>query len=71
MTASIEKASGKAYCRGGCGKKIPEGEKCLRVSIYAAGGSAQAFYCEEHMKVVLDSFMKAINDSERDIEDLD
>ncbi len=71
MTASIEKASGRSLCRGkdcGYGRKIPEGSKCLRVYIYAAGGSAVAFYCEKCMIPVLDSFIKAINDSEKDLE---
>lgn len=65
--ASIEKASGRSYCRGeGCGwrKKIPEGSKCLRVGIYSAGGGATAFYCSKCMIPVLESFKKAINDSE-------
>lgn len=73
MVANIEVASGLSKCRSsGCGygKKIPKGQKCLRVSIYGAGGGATAFYCEQHMKVVLDSFIKAINDSEKDVEDL-
>lgn len=65
MVASIEDASGRSYCRGGCGygKKIPEGSKCLRVHVYAAGGGATAFYCEVCMKKVLDSFAQAIKDS--------
>lgn len=71
MSASIEVASGKAYCRGGCGTKIPQGAKCLKVHVYGAGGGATAFYCEKHMKVVLDSFAKAINDSEKDVEELE
>jgi hypothetical protein len=74
MTVSIEKASGKAYCRGGgCGwrKKIPAETKCLRVSVYGAGGSETAFYCEKCMKPILDSFAKALNDAEKDVAELE
>lgn len=74
MAASIEKASGKAYCRGGgCGwrQKIPEGTKCLRVSVYGAGGSETAFYCDQCMKPVLDSFAKAIKDSGYETKDVE
>lgn len=74
MVASIEIASGLSKCRSsGCGygAKIPKGQKCLRVSIYGAGGNETAFYCEKHMKPVLDSFAKALNDAELDVEDLD
>lgn len=72
MVASIEKASGKAYCRGQCGwnQKIPKDTKCLVVSIRAAGGGASAYYCEKCMKKVIESFIQAINDCGKDVEDL-
>lgn len=73
MIASIEKASGKAFCRGKeCGwrTKIPEGTKCLRIHIYGAGGGATAFFCEKCMKPVLDNFAQVLKDVDKDIEDL-
>lgn len=66
MIAQIQKASGKAFCRGnGCKWRtiIPKGAKCLRV--------IDCFYCEKCMVAIFDIFLKAINDSAKDVEDLD
>lgn len=73
IVASIVLSSGKSVCRlghSGClvGYRgiIPEGLKVLKVS--AAG--CTSFYCEICMKEILDSFKKAISDSEKEIKDL-
>lgn len=57
MVAAIEKASGKAFCRGECkyGTRIPVGEKCLRVM--------GCFYCEKCMGKIIDIFIKVIDES--------
>lgn len=64
----ITKASGMSYCRGGdkgclCRypKKIPKGETTLRISIYGAGGSAVAFYCEVCMMPLLEDCKKVLD----------
>jgi hypothetical protein len=63
----VVKATGRSHCRGDektCiakyPKKIPEGSKALRISIYGAGGAAVAFYCEECMQSLLDNMRKVL-----------
>jgi hypothetical protein len=64
----IVQATGKSYCRGnsvGClckyPRKIPKGEKVMRIAIYSAGGGAVAFYCTVCMIPLLKDFKEVLD----------
>jgi len=68
-TIELIKASGRSYCRGeerNCiakyPKKIPEGSKALRISIYGAGGAAVAFYCQACMGSLVENMQKVLEE---------
>jgi hypothetical protein len=61
MNIELQKASGKAFCRGGCGTpsefvndkgRIIKGTTCAAVSVYGAGGSVTAYYCRSCLEKV-------------------
>ena len=74
MAAALVTAIGKSICRGqgkGClfkgwtkkgPRKIAEGSRALQISIYSASGNAIAFYCDECMKPILETFKNILEE---------